>query len=87
MNRFGDLERRLELRQTLFLVGLRYGFVGLKRRDLILDLLGWLGELLGLGSMPDMITVIFVNTSSYWARLAKPFFLARAAACASTFGS
>src|SRR5262252_8400066 len=26
------------------------------------------------GSMPDMIIVIFVNTSSYWARLAKPFF-------------
>src|SRR5438876_12196275 len=39
------------------------------------------------GSMPDMIIVIFTNTSSYWARLAKPFFLATAAACASTFGS
>src|SRR5262245_56547001 len=28
------------------------------------------------GSMPDMIITIFVDTSSYWARLAKPFFLA-----------
>src|SRR6266478_3681497 len=36
------------------------------------------------GSMPDMIIVIFVNASSYWARLAKPFFLATTAACAST---
>src|SRR5262249_55777846 len=26
------------------------------------------------GSMPDMIIVMFVKTSSYWARLAKPFF-------------
>ena len=32
------------------------------------------------GSMPDMIIVIFANTSSYWARLTKPFFLAIAAA-------
>src|SRR6266699_3784905 len=26
------------------------------------------------GSMPDMIIVIFIDTSSYWARLAKPCF-------------
>jgi hypothetical protein len=39
------------------------------------------------GSMPDMIVVIFINTSSYWARLARPCFLATAAAYASTFGS
>src|SRR6266481_764451 len=39
------------------------------------------------GSMPDMIIAIFVDTPSYWARLAKPFFLATASACASTLGS
>ena len=42
------LERRLELRQTLSLLRLRDGFVGLERRDLLLDLFGRLGELLGL---------------------------------------
>src|SRR5215471_5242060 len=47
---------------------------------------GWV-KFLVCGSMPDMIIVIFVDTSSYSARLVKPFFLARAAACASTFGS
>jgi len=27
------------------------------------------------GSMPDMIVVIFINTASYWAMLARPCFL------------
>src|SRR5215471_14154902 len=48
LNGFYDLERRLELRQALFLFRLRDGFVGLERRDLILDQFGRLGELLGL---------------------------------------
>src|SRR5262249_42203304 len=42
------LERSLELRQTLSLFRLRDGFVGLERRDLLLDLVGRLGELLRL---------------------------------------
>src|SRR5205807_6255441 len=48
LNGFCNPERRRELRQALFLVRLRYGPVGLKRGDLILDQLGWLGELFGL---------------------------------------
>src|SRR5262249_7254528 len=39
------------------------------------------------GSMPYMIIAIFIDASSYSARLAKPLFLAIAPACASTFGS
>ena len=39
------------------------------------------------GSMPEKIIEIFIDASSYSSRLAKPFFLAIAAACASTFGS
>jgi hypothetical protein len=35
--------------------------------------------------MPDMIIEIFIDASSYSARLAKPFFLATAAACAKLF--
>jgi hypothetical protein len=41
-------ERRFELRQTLSLFRFRDRFVGIKRRDLLLDLFGWLGELFGL---------------------------------------
>src|SRR5262249_21353210 len=37
------------------------------------------------GSMPDMIIEIFIDASSYSSRLAKPLFLATAAARASTF--
>src|SRR5262249_60403198 len=38
------------------------------------------------GSLPAMIIEIFMDALSYSSRLAKPFFLATAAACASTFG-
>src|ERR1700730_3944185 len=44
----GVLERGLKLHKVLFLLRLRDGFVGLNRGDLALDLLRWLGELLGL---------------------------------------
>src|SRR5439155_17020631 len=37
------------------------------------------------GSMPYMIIAIFIDASSYSARLTKPFFLATTPACASTF--
>jgi hypothetical protein len=49
VNGLCDLERRLELRQAFFLFRLRDGFVGLERRDFMLDLFGRLGEFLGLG--------------------------------------
>ena len=36
------------MHEALFLFPLRYGFVGLERRDPILDQFGRIGELLGL---------------------------------------
>jgi hypothetical protein len=39
------------------------------------------------GSMPEKIIEIFIDAPSYSSRLANPFFLAIAAARASTFGS
>ena len=62
-------------------------FVGLECRDLPLDLFGRLGELLGLGSMPDIIIEIFIHALSYSSRLARPFIFTIAAACAYTRGS
>src|SRR5215468_12763533 len=48
LNGLCRLERRLELRQPFLLLRIADRLVGFERRDLLLDLLGRLAELLGL---------------------------------------
>jgi hypothetical protein len=78
---------RFELCQALSLFRFRDGFVAFERGDLLLDLFGGSVNFLVCGSMPYMIIAIFIDTSSYSARLANPLFFAIAPACASTLGS
>src|SRR5262249_35780623 len=81
------LERRLELREAFFLFPSGMDLSALSAAIPSLISSGASVNFLVRGSMPDMIIMIFIDTSSYWARPAKPFFLATAAACASSFGS
>jgi hypothetical protein len=77
--------RRLELGRVLFLFHVGTDLSALS--DLLPDLFGGLGGFLVCWSMQDMIVEIFINTTSYSAGLANPFFFATISTCASIFAS